>query len=235
MLVIFDCDGVLVDSEILSAEVLAESFRDAGREVSREHLLATYRGKSVPDCVAIATRELAQLPQNQHLSSEEKNALGAAFWRAMQLQTLEACKTRLRAIPGVQQVLQGLQAAAIPFCVASNGKHEKMAVTLAVTGLLPFVEERVFSFEEVARGKPAPDLFLHAAHTLGAAPAATFVVEDSITGVQAALAAGMTPLAYCPAEHDGSANHLLPQAEALGVTHFSHMEQLLPLLLGAKQ
>ncbi len=108
-----------------------------------------------------------------------------------------------------------------------------MAVTLAVTGLLHYVEGRVFSFEEVARGKPAPDLFLHAAKTLGATAARTWVIEDSLTGLQAALAAGMTPLAYCPPEDDGSDNHLLPRVAALGVKHFTHMNQLLGLLPAA--
>ena len=235
MLVIFDCDGVLVDSETLSADVLAQSFLAEGHHVDHAHLLAHYRGKSVPDCIATATAELAQLPQYRHLSQADMQAKGDTFWQAMQNQTLAACKTHLKAIPGVEAVLKSLQSEKIPFCVASNGKHDKMAVTLAVTGLMPLLSGRIFSFEDVSRGKPAPDLFLHAAATLGARPENTCVVEDSITGIQAALAARMPPFAYCPAEPDGSANHLLPQARALGVTCFSHMDDLLALLLSSNR
>jgi beta-phosphoglucomutase-like phosphatase (HAD superfamily) len=114
--------------------------------------------------------------------------------------------------------------------VASNGKHEKMAMTLVKTDLLKFVEGRVFSFEDVTRGKPAPDLFLHAAKTLGVAAEQAVVVEDSLTGIQAALAAGMRPLAYCPPEADGSDNFLLAQMRTLGAECFFAMDELLPLL-----
>lgn len=230
MLVIFDCDGVLVDSETLSAEVLSRCFMAEGLARTAQDVIETYRGKSVPDCVAIATRELAQLPAWQNMSEAEQQTRGAEFWRHMQLETLEACKRELEPIEGVEAVLKKLQSRAIPFCVASNGKHEKMAVTLVKTGLMPYVAGNIFSFEDVARGKPAPDLFLHAAKTLGVAPAQTLVVEDSLTGIQAALAAGMRPLAFCPPEADSRANILLPQVQALGVEHFESMAQLPALL-----
>ncbi len=226
MLVIFDCDGVLVDSETLSAEVLSRCFIAEGLPRTAHQVIETYRGKSVPDCVAIATAELAPLEAWQGLSQVQQQARGAAFWRHMQLETLEACKRELEPIPGVETVLNILQDKQIPFCVASNGKHEKMAVTLVKTGLMPYFTGKIFSFEDVARGKPAPDLFLFAAKTLGQDPAAAVVVEDSLTGIHAALAAGMRPLAFCPQEADGGDNVLLPQVRALGVEHFDAMTQL---------
>jgi HAD superfamily hydrolase (TIGR01509 family) len=230
MLVIFDCDGVLVDSEVLSAQVLSECFQDEGLAVTAHDVVETYRGKSVPDCVAIATRELAKLPAWQGISAEELAERTTVFWRGMQSKTLEACKERLQPIPGVESVLQSLQERGVPFAVGSNGKHEKMAITLAITGLLSYVKGRIFSYEDVACGKPAPDLFLYAAKTLGVDPAETVVVEDSLTGIQAALAAGMRPLAFCPPEIDGRDNALLPQVRALGITYFTRMDQLLGLI-----
>jgi HAD superfamily hydrolase (TIGR01509 family) len=231
MLVIFDCDGVLVDSEVLAAQVLSECFQEAGLDVTAEDVIEAYRGKSVPDCVAIAARALAQLPEWLGLSEADIQERAAAFWRNMQLRTLEACRERLQPIPGVENVLKGLQQRGIPFAVGSNGKHEKMAITLDITGLLPYVKGRVFSYEDVARGKPAPDLFLFAAKTLGVDPSKTLVVEDSLTGIQAALAAGMRPLAFCPLEANGHENTLLPQVRALGVDYFTDMDQLLDLIL----
>ena len=200
MLVIFDCDGVLVDSEVLAAEVLSECFQEEGLELTAEDVIEAYRGKSVPDCVVVAAVALAQLPHWQGLVENELSVRAGAFWRNMQLRTLEACRGRLKPIPGVEDVLKALQAHSIPFAVASNGKHEKMAITLDITGLLAYVKGRIFSFEDVARGKPAPDLFLFAAKTLGVDPENAIVVEDSLTGIQAALAAGMRPLAFCPPE-----------------------------------
>lgn len=235
MLVIFDCDGVLVDSEVLSARVLSECFKDEGLNVTAEQVIEAYRGKSVPDCVAIAIQDLKKLPHWRHLSGEKLSNRAAVFWSNMQQKTIEACRSDLRPVVGVEAVLQELQKRHIPFAVGSNGRHEKMAITLEVTGLLPYVEGRVFSFEDVARGKPAPDLFLHAAKSLGVAPSDTWVIEDSLTGLQAALAAGMHPLAYCPPETDGRDNVLLASVRDLGVVYFTHMNQLVALMLGDHQ
>lgn len=236
MLVIFDCDGVLVDSEILSAQVFSECLADQyGISVSPYYSLETYRGKSVADCISMITEELTEKLQWQHLPQAERDERGHQFWRHVQLQTLVACENRLFPVAGVEAVLQQLQARAVPFCVASNGKHEKMAVTLVKTQLLPYVEGKVFSFEDVTRGKPAPDLFLHAAKTMGVPAEQAIVVEDSFTGVIAAKAAGMRPLAFCPRDEQGNSNVLEAEMRALGAECFSHMEQLLPLIFNAQQ
>ncbi|HOY22102.1 MAG TPA: HAD family phosphatase [Cellvibrio sp.] len=231
MLVIFDCDGVLVDSEILSAQVFSESLAEQhGIYVSPHYSLESYRGKSVADCISMITDELTEKLNWHNLSQAERDERGRAFWRHVQLQTLVACENRLFPVEGVEAVLQNLQVNNIPFCVASNGKHEKMAVTLVKTNLLHYVEGNVFSFEDVTRGKPAPDLFLHAAKAMGVPAAQAIVVEDSLTGVIAAKAAGMRALAYCPPEADGLANSLTQKMRDLGAEVFTHMNQLTLLI-----
>lgn len=230
MLIIFDCDGVLVDSEIISAKVLSDCLAEIGIHAHYEVVLETYRGKSVADCIAMITQELLDKGQWNHLTEQEKNERGFAFWRHVQEQTLIACETGLEPVKGVVNVLEKLQELNIPFCVASNGKHAKMAMTLVKTHLLRFVEGRVFSFEDVGRGKPWPDLFLHAAKTLQHSPADTIVIEDSLTGIQAAVAAGMRPLAYCPPNDKGEPNSLLTDMRRLGAECFFSMDDLIPLI-----
>lgn len=232
MLVIFDCDGVLVDSEILSAQVFSECLAEQyGIKVDPYYSLETYRGKSVADCISMITDELTEKLDWQDLPTTEREQKGAAFWRHIQLQTLAACEKRLVPVAGVESVLVALQQHKIPFCVASNGKHEKMAVTLVATKLLPYVQGNIFSFEDVSRGKPAPDLFLHAANTMGVAAEQSIVVEDSLTGVIAARAAGMRALAYCPPDSNGNPNSLLQEMADLGAECFFHMDELLGKIL----
>lgn len=235
MLVIFDCDGVLVDSEILSAQVFSECLAERyGIHVSPYYSLETYRGKSVPDCISMITDELTEKLNWQTVPQAERDERGRAFWRHVQLQTLVACDDRLFPVAGVETVLQSLQAQQIPFCVASNGKHEKMAVTLVKTNLLHYVAGNIFSFEDVARGKPAPDLFLYTAKTMNIPAAETIVVEDSLTGVIAAKAAGMRALAYCPPDEDGNPNSLMGKMRELGAECFAHMNELMSLIVKAK-
>ena len=231
MLVIFDCDGVLVDSEIISAQVTSDCLKEIGVDLSAGYFLETYRGKSVADCIRMITAELSGQDSWKNLSEPERQERGATFWRYVQLQTLVACETQLEPVHGIMPVLDYLRDHQIPFCVASNGKHEKMRMTLAKTEIMPYVQGRVFSFEDVTRGKPAPDLFLHAAKTLNIEPAKAIVVEDSLTGIQAALAAGMRPLGYCPPNADGSDNCLLGEMKKLGAEVFFSMDELIPLIL----
>jgi HAD superfamily hydrolase (TIGR01509 family) len=235
MLVIFDCDGVLVDSEILSAQVFSECLaEDYDIHVSSHYSLESYRGKSVPDCISMITDELTEKLNWQDIPQEERNERGRSFWRRVQLQTLVACENRLFPVAGVENVLQQLKNKKIPFCVASNGKHEKMAVTLVKTNLLKYVDGNIFSFEDVARGKPEPDLFLHAAKTMGVPAQQTIVVEDSLTGVIAANAAGMRPLAYCPPDEAGNVNSLVSEMHNLGAECFTSMNDLMPLILQSR-
>ncbi len=124
------------------------------------------------------------------------------------------------------ELLGDLAAAGVPTCVASSGTHDKMGRTLRTTGLWELVEGRIFSATEVARGKPAPDLFLHAAASVGAVPARCAVIEDSVFGVRGAVAAGMTVFGYVAG--------LAPPGAlaAAGAVPFERMEELLPMLTG---
>ncbi len=178
--VIFDCDGVLVDTELIASHVLAGLLTDAGLPTTIEDCMRDFRGRSMASVIEIATRRLgAALPAD--LPDRYYAEVKAAFRRQPQ------------PVPGVVAALDRI---ALPSCVASSGPHHKMAVTLRSAGLWERFEGRIFSASEVAHGKPAPDLFLHAAQQMGFDPAQTAVVEDSVVGIEAARAAGMRALAF---------------------------------------
>jgi HAD superfamily hydrolase (TIGR01509 family) len=179
-LVIFDCDGVLVDSEPLANRVFAESLRAVGLNMDYGEVCRTFVGLSMARCVEIVERRLGR-------------PLPGGFVKRLQERTYEAFRAGLRPVEGVARALERID---LPVCVASSGEHEKMRLTLGLTGLLPRFEGRLFSATEVERGKPHPDLFLHAARSLGARPARCVVVEDSVPGVLAARAARMFVLGY---------------------------------------
>ena len=207
--VIFDCDGVLVDTERISNTVLAGLLTDAGLPTTFEQCMEIYRGRSMTSVMQLAAQRHggplpADIPDRYYAEIE------ARFRR------------ELAAVPGVADALERI---ALPSCVASSGPHHKMAVTLRRTGLWERFEGRIFSATEVRRGKPAPDLFLHAARQMGFDPAATAVVEDSVPGVQAARAAGMRALAFAR----GSAADARALADAGGET-FDDMAELPDLL-----
>ena len=207
-LVIFDCDGVLVDSEPLANRIFADALEEVGLALSFDEVCATFVGLSMSRCVEIVEQRLGR-------------ALPGDFVPRLQRRTFDAFRADLQAVPGVAEALDRI---ASPVCVASSGEREKMNLTLGLTGLLPRFEGRIFSATEVARGKPWPDLFLHAAATLGAVPQRCAVVEDSLPGVRAACAAGMAAFGFA-ARDDGA------RLAAAGATVFRSMEEL-PALLG---
>jgi HAD superfamily hydrolase (TIGR01509 family) len=180
-LVIFDCDGVLVDSEPVANRTLAQLLREIGLDLTQEQIFQNFVGYSLPHCMRVIEGMLGRPPPEN-------------FLRDLQARTFAAFKTGLRAMPGIEHALDRLP---VPFCVASSGDHEKMHTTLGITGLLPRFTGRIFSVTQVARGKPAPDVYLFAAQQLGAIPSACIVVEDTPPGVQAGVAAGMTVFGYC--------------------------------------
>jgi HAD superfamily hydrolase (TIGR01509 family) len=183
LLVIFDCDGVLVDSEPIAARLTAEAVSELGWQMSAELAKEEFLGDTFSNIIGRIEQKLGhQVPQD---------------WPARsQANLLAALERELQPVPGVRGAIERLVAAGVELAVGSQGSHEKMQLTLRVTGLLPFFEGRIFSATQVARPKPAPDLFLLAAQTLGVAPAHTVVIEDSTRGVKAALAAGMRILGY---------------------------------------
>ncbi|MEU6231786.1 HAD family hydrolase [Kitasatospora sp. NPDC047058] len=179
-LVIFDCDGVLVDSERIALRVQVALGAELGWPLTEEEVVARFIGRSQASIGAQIAERLG--------------AETAAVWweRFEQLHRVEV-DTRLEAVEGLPEALAGID---LPTCVASSGSHEKMRHTLGRTGLYEHFAGRIFSATEVAHGKPAPDLFLHTAERMGVDPAACVVVEDSRPGVQAARAAGMRALGY---------------------------------------
>lgn len=184
-LVIFDCDGVLVDSEILCHQVLMQMIAEHGVVLTLEEALGHFMGTSNESCLAAVSAVVGRpMPED--------------FMAQFAERTIAAFGESLMPVPGIEGVLQSLS---WPFCVASNGPREKMGFTLGHTGLLPHFEGRIFSAQDVERPKPAPDLFLHAARSCGVDAAKCVVIEDSPTGVKAARAAGMTVVGYAAMGH----------------------------------
>lgn len=207
-LVIFDCDGVLVDSERLSIEVDRRVLADLGWELSSDEIVHRFVGRSAA-----------------YFRSEIESFLGSPLrddWEATYQPWYVAAFAELIAVDGVERALDEIVTAT---CVASSGTHAKIRRTLGMTGLLPRFEGRIFSVDDVVVGKPAPDLFLHAADRLGVDPEHCAVVEDSRFGVRAARAAGMRVYGY--------AGGLTPAEwlEQEGAVVFADMRDL-PDLLG---
>jgi HAD superfamily hydrolase (TIGR01509 family) len=173
-LVIFDNDGVLVDSERLANGILAELLTEAGMPYTLDQAVAEFMGGTLA-----RVRSSVRLPLPDDFEDRYHQRLFDGF-------------ATLQPVPGVPRVLDALDAAGTPYCLASSGGHERIRNALTATGLLDRFDGRIFSAEDVAHGKPAPDLFLHAADSMGAKPEACVVIEDSPLGVEAAKRAGMT-------------------------------------------
>lgn len=184
-LVIFDCDGVLADSEVISAEVLIAALERLGTTITREYVLRNFIGRSFPK-VAASLRE------------EFGIALPDDFESTYRATLLKAFETRLDPTPGLHDMLKDLGVRA---CVATSSSPPRVARTLAIIGLTDFFGDAVFTASMVANGKPAPDLFELAAATLGVAPQECLVIEDSLVGVAAAQAARMPVWRYTGGGH----------------------------------
>jgi HAD superfamily hydrolase (TIGR01509 family) len=211
--VIFDCDGVLVDSERITSRVWAGLLTEIGLPTTTEQSLATYLGNAMARCLEIVTVGLGHVPPDDLLPR---------FYAAMKI----ALEQEVTAVDGIVDLLDALDAAGLPYAVASNGEQAKMQTTLGVTGLAPRFEGRRFSSLDVGRPKPAPDVFLHAASALRIEPARTVVIEDSPLGVEGAVAAGMTVIGYAEIV---SAERLLAAGARATVTHLAEVPALLGL------
>jgi HAD superfamily hydrolase (TIGR01509 family) len=183
-LVIFDCDGVLVDSELITNRVYVEMLNELGLPLTLDDMFEQFVGRSMAYCWDLTARML-------------RKPLPEGLIEQYRIRTTAALQGELRAVRGIETALDELDARRVRYCVASSGTHEKMGTTLGITGLLPRFEGRVYSVTDVARSKPAPDVYLYAADQNGTAPAACCVIEDSPTGVTAGVAAGMTVYGYC--------------------------------------
>ena len=179
-LIIFDCDGVLVDSESISCGVLAEEAQKLGSKLTNEEAVKIFAGTNLKFCKAYIEEEIGKpLPENFD-----------ATYRAL---TRERFAKELQPIEGIHDLVVSLT---LPFCVASNAPLAKMNFNLKKVGLFPFFEKNRFSAYEVKAWKPDPTLFLTAAKTMGFEPSKCLVIEDSLSGVKAAVAAGMDVLGY---------------------------------------
>jgi HAD superfamily hydrolase (TIGR01509 family) len=174
-LVIFDCDGVLVDSERITNIVFCSMLNELGLNVSLDDMFERFVGLSMAQYLTLITQMLGKPPPG-------------GFVDELRLRSAKVLREKITAIPGVEQVLGSLS---VPYCVASSGDHEKIQLTLGTTGLLKYFKGRIFSVTDVEHPKPAPDIFLFAAQSLGVKPQSCAVVEDTPTGVAAGIAAGM--------------------------------------------
>jgi HAD superfamily hydrolase (TIGR01509 family) len=207
-LVIFDCDGVLVDSEPVSNRIFAAALSEIGLEMSYEEVCREFIGLTLSRCIEIVESRLGRpVPEG--------------FVDDLQARTFQAMRESLKPVRGVAEALDRIE---LPVCVASSGEPDKMRLTLGLTGLAGRFEGRMFSASEVARGKPFPDLFLHAARVMGVEPHACAVVEDSLPGVRAARAAGMGVYGYA-ASSDARA------LAGAGAVVFDEMRELPGLLM----
>jgi HAD superfamily hydrolase (TIGR01509 family) len=202
-LVIFDCDGVLVDSDRIALRIQAERITALGLPTTYEDCVRDFLGLGMPGTLRILEERLGR-PLPEAWAEDLDTAVRAAFRR------------ELRPVDGIVAALEEIE---LPTCVASSGSQEKMRLTLGLTDLRDRFAGRIFSADEVERGKPAPDLFLYAAEQIGAAPEECVVVEDSPFGAAAARAAGMAALGYAP---DGDGEVLARE----GATVFTSMAEL---------
>jgi HAD superfamily hydrolase (TIGR01509 family) len=211
--IIFDCDGVLVDSEPLSMQVDIELLGALGVTISEEEAHRRFVGLTFEDMVSMMEAESGRsFPAD--LTKDKDRLLLAAFER------------ELKPVPGMIETLQSL---ALPLSVASNSPFNRVQAALRITGLSPWFGDRITTFEHVAHGKPEPDIFIEAARRAGFAPAQCLVIEDSVTGVTAAARAGCPVLGYTGVHHlRGGHGARLIAIGAAGV--FDDMRQLPALL-----
>ncbi len=215
MLVIFDCDGVLVDSENLASQVFSAQLKKVGIHKTAEECLSSFKGFTLIRCLGVLTAEYG-------------GVIPATFIDELKVATQDSFDTHLQVVTGIESVLEQLTAQGIEFCVASNGGYSKIEHSLKVTGLWPYFEGRCFSAESVTEGKPAPDLFLWAAQEMGFQASDSVIIEDSDTGVSAGVAAGMRVLHFVSTTELHNLSSKPTQSSS--VRHFCQMQRLSSLL-----
>ena len=212
-LVIFDCDGVLIDSELLTIDVEVALLAEAGIAITADEIVERYIGISMKAMIA-------------DLEARFGRSLGDDFAARHAVWVRDVFERELQAMPGIAEVLAGLPA---KVCVASSSSPERLRHTLTITGLYQRFAPHIFSATMVTRGKPAPDLFLHAAEQMGTSPSHSIVIEDSLPGIEAAAAAGMTAIGFTGGSHcrEGHAARLSAEGAAAVV---ETMSQMLPAI-----
>jgi HAD superfamily hydrolase (TIGR01509 family) len=208
-LVIFDCDGVLIDSEVIASRIFVECLGDAGISLTLDEAMRFGIGKSAVTLVAAVEQEFGR-------------TLPAGFVENMRARTIDAFTHSLKPVDGIAALLAALS---LPRCVASNSHIDRVRHALATTGLLAHLDPHIYTAAMVARGKPAPDLFLYAAAQHGVAPSQCLVVEDSLSGVAAAQAAEIPVVGFVGASHC-RAGHAEAMMEAGCLQVFVRMDEL---------
>lgn len=184
-LVIFDCDGVLIDSEIISARMLIAELALKGVEIDLDYVARNFLGRSYPTVMETLRREFSL-------------SLPPEFEEQYRARLLKAFEAELKVMPGAAEVIRNLS---VPYCIATSSSPPRVAKSLQMVGLGDLAGPALFTSTMVARGKPAPDLFLYAAEKMGVAPERCLVIEDSLTGVRAGIAAGMTVWRFTGGSH----------------------------------
>lgn len=205
--IIFDCDGVLIDSESIAIGVLVDMANHLGANMNFEKSLISLKGKAFSFCTELISKRI-------------NKPLPIHFEQDYRINTFEAFREKIQPIKGVKEVIESLT---IPFCVASSGPENKIRLNLEITGLLSFFEGNIFSCYVIQKWKPEPDIFLWAAETMGFKPNECLVIEDSVSGVKAAKAGGFDVFGYT--EHDFE-NELQSEASKT----FNTMSALLELI-----
>jgi HAD superfamily hydrolase (TIGR01509 family) len=205
--IIFDSDGVLVDSEAISAKIFQEMAVELGVDLDYETALDRFAGTSMKE-------------NKQFVESHITGALPADFEQEFRERTYKAYKTDLRAVPGIHKLIEKLQ---VPFCVASSGPVEKIRLNLGLVGLLDQFEGKIFSCYDIGSWKPEPEIYVHAAREMGFEPEECAVIEDSDSGVRAAVAGGFPVYVRTGQEKKAS-------FEKLGAVPFQEMKELEALL-----
>lgn len=209
-LVIFDCDGVLVDSETVFSDVLVEDLAERGLELTPQSAMGLFAGGSMQTVMEAVTLRGVQLEDD--------------WVESIYSTVLSKLEQGVDPVPGVLDLFEYLHQRSVPFCVASNGPIRKMQVTLGQNGFLPYLENALFSAYDIGAWKPEPNLFLHAAEQFNTSPEHCVVIEDSTNGTLAAQRAGMPCLAYAPV-----GSHI--PLELNGARPFETMQEV-PELLG---
>lgn len=211
-LIIFDCDGVLVDSEILGNQVVHQELANLGHDLTLDQYLEIGVGRRKEEEEAILKQKGIELPVD--------------FWKKIDIKILEAFAKSLQPMHGVKEVLSQLK---LKKCIASSSSRQRLELSLAVTHLDTYFKELIFNGEMVKKGKPSPDIFQLAARTLKIEPSQCLVIEDSVPGIQAAIAAGMRVWGFVGGKHCSPAyvNHIHNMDIELA---FQNMNDLLKLL-----
>ncbi|WP_448028455.1 HAD family hydrolase [Bradyrhizobium liaoningense] len=208
-LIIFDCDGVLVDSEVISCRAHADVLTRHGYPITSKQVFERFLGRSTKQA-------------NLEIETELGRKLPEAYHGDLQDELFRSFEADLEAIRGIHDVLDVVTQAV---CVASSGSHQRMRVSLGSTGLYERLAPKIFSASQVKNGKPAPDLFLFAAKQMGVPPERCVVIEDSLAGIAGAREAGMTVFGFCGGSHCGN-GHAETLRQAGADLTFADMHQL---------